>query len=133
MQKGHLVLTVKDLEKAKKWYAGVFQPLSFKIAYEDEEKMYFEVGNFPLYLAVFQGHDEFDHDTFNRYRIGFHHLGISVASKETVDEFYNHLIRQNVTITEPPQHYPEYGDELYYAVFFNDPDGLRLEVFFEEK
>ncbi len=51
--------------------------------------------------------------------------------KETVDEFYDFLKKKKVVVTEKPQHFPDYGDELYYAVFFKDPDGLRLELFFE--
>ena len=27
----------------------------------------------------------------------------------------------------PPRHYPQY-DPDYYAVFFEDPDGIRIEV-----
>ena len=27
----------------------------------------------------------------------------------------------------PPQLYPEYAPD-YYAIFFSDPDGIRLEV-----
>jgi len=132
VQKGHIVLTVKDLERSKGWYKNVFNFFNFKLAFEDEEKMYFSIDNFSLHLAVFQGHKEFVNDVFNRYRIGLHHLAIATDSKEKVDHFYKHLLKNKVTITEPPQHYPDYGDELYYAVFFNDPDGLRLEVFFEK-
>jgi hypothetical protein len=31
-----------------------------------------------------------------------------------------------VTVVDPPADYPDYG-EGYYAVFFLDPDGLKLE------
>ncbi|HLC69584.1 MAG TPA: VOC family protein [Patescibacteria group bacterium] len=130
--KGHIVLTVKDLVKSKTWYKKVFSFFNFELAFEDEEKMYFGIDSFPLYLAIFQGHKEFSNDTFNRYRIGLHHLAISTDSKEKVDRFYKHLLENKVIVTEPPQNYPDYGDEIYYAVFFTDPDGLRLEVFFEK-
>jgi NAD-dependent oxidoreductase involved in siderophore biosynthesis len=29
-------------------------------------------------------------------------------------------------VVDPPADYPDYGDG-YYAVFFTDPDGLKLE------
>ena len=36
-------------------------------------------------------------------------------------------------MVDPPAAYPSYG-EGYYAVFFLDPDGLKLEgMYFEEK
>jgi len=34
---------------------------------------------------------------------------------------------QGATILDPPADYPQYGAG-YYAVFFADPDGLKLEV-----
>jgi len=36
------------------------------------------------------------------------------------------LKRNKVPGVDPPADYPEYG-ERYYAVFFTDPDGLKLE------
>ena len=43
------------------------------------------------------------------------------------------LVEEGVEIVDPPAAYPSYG-EGYYAVFFLDPDGLKLEAMhFEEK
>jgi catechol 2,3-dioxygenase-like lactoylglutathione lyase family enzyme len=36
------------------------------------------------------------------------------------------LVGQKATILDPPTEYPAYGAG-YYAVFFADPDGLKLE------
>ena len=36
------------------------------------------------------------------------------------------LQKHDVTVVDPPADYPDYG-EGYYAVFFLDPDGLKLE------
>jgi catechol 2,3-dioxygenase-like lactoylglutathione lyase family enzyme len=131
-KKPHVVVTVKNLKKSKEWYDKIFGFFGYKHAYADDTNVYYRGDNLPFFLAIFQGHDEFQNDTFNRYRVGLHHIGIPVDSKEKVDGFYQHLLKNDVVITEKPQHYPDYGDDLYYAVFFNDPDGLRLEIFYEE-
>ena len=128
---GHFVLTVKDLKKSSKWYKEILSWLGFSVAFEDERNVYFKSHEFTGHIAIFQGHDEFVNDEFDRYRVGFHHLAFRANKKETVDEFYTFLKKKKVVITEKPQHFPDYGDELYYAVFFDDPDGLRLELFFE--
>ena len=39
---------------------------------------------------------------------------------------YQLLLRIGATILDPPADYPRYGPG-YYAVFFSDPDGLKLE------
>ncbi|MBU0470386.1 MAG: VOC family protein [Nanoarchaeota archaeon] len=130
---GHFVLTVKDLKKSSQWYKEILGWLDYQVVFEDERNVYFGNKDVPGHIAIFQGHKEFEKDTFNRYRVGFHHLALKVKNKETVDEFYRFLKLKKVKITEEPKNYPEYGDEMYYAIFFSDPDGLRLEIFYEKK
>jgi catechol 2,3-dioxygenase-like lactoylglutathione lyase family enzyme len=36
------------------------------------------------------------------------------------------LVEIGATVLDPPKHYPHYC-KGYYAVFFADPDGLKLE------
>jgi catechol 2,3-dioxygenase-like lactoylglutathione lyase family enzyme len=64
---------------------------------------------------------------FDRYRVGLHHLAFKAKDRADVDELYRLLVREHVTILDPPAEYPEYGAQ-YYAVFFADPDGMKLEV-----
>ncbi len=44
----------------------------------------------------------------------------------TSDALFALLGRIGATILDAPKHYPEYS-EGYYAVFFADPDGMKLE------
>jgi len=57
---------------------------------------------------------------------GLHHLCFQVADRAAVDEVCATLRGWGIAATEP-QVYPEYNDD-YYATFFPDPDGLRLEA-----
>jgi hypothetical protein len=43
-----------------------------------------------------------------------------------VDDLYAVLQKHDVEVVDPPADYPDYG-KGYYAVFFLDPDGLKLE------
>ncbi|HPI50165.1 MAG TPA: VOC family protein [Hyphomonadaceae bacterium] len=66
-----------------------------------------------------------DHD---RYSSGLHHLAWSATSRDDVDALFGKLTDFGATILDPPADYPQYnGDKGYYAVFFADPDGLKLE------
>ena len=56
---------------------------------------------------------------------GFHHLAWNAESREQVDEFYRLLVDGGVTVLDPPAEY-DY-EPGYYAVFFADPDGMKLE------
>jgi catechol 2,3-dioxygenase-like lactoylglutathione lyase family enzyme len=68
--------------------------------------------------------------THDRYSPGLHHLAWAAASPEDVDAIYAHLQSIGATILDPPAHYPRYGVG-YYAVFFTDPDGLKLEYVYK--
>jgi len=68
-----------------------------------------------------RGHD--------RYSSGLHHLAWNAQSRKDVDALHELLGRIGATVTDPPALYPEYA-EGYYAVFFCDPDGLKLEYCF---
>jgi catechol 2,3-dioxygenase-like lactoylglutathione lyase family enzyme len=64
-----------------------------------------------------------EHD---RYSPGLHHFAWNADSRGEVDRFYGLLLERGVEILDPPA---EYGYEPgYYAVFFSDPDGLKLEL-----
>ncbi|HEY6393900.1 MAG TPA: VOC family protein, partial [Candidatus Binataceae bacterium] len=63
----------------------------------------------------------------DRYHPGLHHLAFKAHAREDVDEFHRFLLREHLPVLDPPKEYPEYG-ETYYAVFFTDPDGMKLEL-----
>lgn len=60
------------------------------------------------------------------YSPGLHHLCFRVGSTREVDAVASGLRKLGSEATEP-KYYPEYAED-YYATFFNDPDGIRLEV-----
>ena len=63
----------------------------------------------------------------NRFRVGLHHLALKTRHKADVDRFHDFLLAEGITVLDPPADYPEYGPH-YYAVFFADPDGIKLEL-----
>ena len=64
-----------------------------------------------------------------RGKPGLHHLAFSVDSRAEVERIYEEVIKtlEHVDVEDPPIDCPEYG-EGYYATFFFDPDGIKLEV-----
>jgi glyoxylase I family protein len=63
---------------------------------------------------------------YDRYAIGLHHLAFGVQSREIVDERAAWLREQGAEIESEPREYDYVPG--YYAVFFHDPDGLKLEI-----
>jgi glyoxylase I family protein len=59
------------------------------------------------------------------YAPGLHHLAFTATSRQQVDEFYQLLLKLNAHIVDAPTEY-DYSPG-YYAVFFRDPDNIRIE------
>ena len=62
----------------------------------------------------------------DRYSIGLHHLALEAVSRSVVDERHEWLASTGATIESPPSEYSYIPG--YYAVFFYDPDGIKLEI-----
>ncbi|HSI17072.1 MAG: VOC family protein [Sphingomonas sp.] len=63
----------------------------------------------------------------HRYAPGLHHLAWRAESRADVDALHALLIERGIPVLDAPAHYPEYSGD-YYAVFFEDPDGMKLEL-----
>ena len=81
------------------------------------------------FFTVSQAHNT---RPFHRKAIGINHLAFRVSSKHAVDEFYTEYLLANhipVLYGGPAEH-PEY-EPGYYAVYFEDPDRMKLEVVYK--
>ena len=67
---------------------------------------------------------------YDRYEPGPHHIAFNAASREAVRRVHDAMRAVDATVLDPPTDYTGqrgYSDG-YYAVFFADPDNLKLEV-----
>lgn len=117
---GHIRLAVSDLERSKEFYGKLFAKLG---CHRIAEKGWTTPEGFGIWL-IQAAHQEPKH-TFEAP--GLHHLCFKAQSPETVDALYRLLIEDAIPIFSAPQPYPQYTPD-YYAVFFADPDGIKLEV-----
>ena len=70
----------------------------------------------------------------DRYAPGLHHLAFHAGSRDAVDEIHALISAAGGTVLDPPTDYTgrEGYSEGYYAAFFADPDGVKLEVVYEQ-
>jgi glyoxylase I family protein len=64
-------------------------------------------------------------NTYDRYKIGMHHIAVNAPSRKHVDECASWLKQNGYKIEDGPA---EFYNTWYYAVFFYDPDGMKLEI-----
>lgn len=121
----HLDLTVNDLSRSVPFYERVLGELGFRNVGKDNGSVIFANGIASIALRGASGEQR--GATFDRYRVGLHHLALRAACREDVDRFHQWLVGERYPVLDAPAEYPQYG-ESYYAVFFSDPDGLKLEL-----
>ena len=63
---------------------------------------------------------------YDRYAVGLHHLAFLAESRAEVDERAEWLRAHGAAIESGPKEYDYMPG--YYAVFFYDPDGIKLEI-----
>ncbi len=130
---GHLDLVCRDLARSLAFYRAVFGPLGLSepalVPGERGEEIHYlrfpEPGSGSLGLRQASGPEAVQ--PFELYGPGLHHLSLVVESEDEVDGVHARADAAGAAILHPPRHWPEYH-ERYYAVFFLDPDGFRLEV-----
>jgi glyoxylase I family protein len=67
---------------------------------------------------------------YDRYEPGPHHLAFHAASRAVVDRVHAAMVAVGADVLDAPAEYggqPGYGG-AYYAAFYADPDGVKLEV-----
>jgi glyoxylase I family protein len=127
----HIDLVVGSMERSLPFYRELLRPLG----YVHEGPITGERGEPVVYL----GHVSHDasiglraaqsqsHPTpYDRYAVGVHHIALRATDRWLVDERAAWLREQGVEIESGPREY-DYIDG-YYAVFFYDPDGIKLEI-----
>ena len=62
----------------------------------------------------------------DRYRVGLHHVAFEASSRAAVDDRADWLRERGEEIESGPEEYSYQPG--YYAVFFYDPDGIKLEI-----
>ena len=119
----HIELAVSDRERAIAFYTPVLTWLGFR----KSGRGAFVKDGFLLLFA-----DATDASLPARGGPGLHHLAFTVPTRAHVDRFHREVLQTlpGVKIEDPPVDCPEYRYAEYYATFFFDPDGTKLEVVF---
>jgi catechol 2,3-dioxygenase-like lactoylglutathione lyase family enzyme len=118
----HLVLSVGDLTRSKDFYGKVLGFLGFRLKYDYEDMAGWS--NRKTLFWISQADARGRKYKYRKGDIGFHHYAFELSSRKDVDELGAFLQRHKMKVIDPPR---EYYGESYYAVYFADPDGMKLE------
>jgi len=117
----HISIRVSDYAKSKSFYGALFEFLGFEISDEYDDAVGWTNGKTRYWISPADAAGR-----KHKYRIGdvgLHHYAFQLRSRKDVDALQAYLEKSGARIVDPAG---EYYDD-YYAVFFLDPDGLKLE------
>jgi glyoxylase I family protein len=120
----HVYVTVSNLERSEIFYDIVMKVLGFrKNQFQLSGEKHIQYFNRHFGFVLRPARSALLHDP---YAPGLHHFCLRVESEKEVNEAASQLRAQNISVSEPKR-YPEYASD-YFALFFSDPDGVRLEI-----
>ena len=127
----HVDLVVSSIERSLPFYRELLGPLGWVGFVEQEgergETIHYLWGpDFGGSLGLRESPSGPSEDPVERYTLGLHHLAFEAPDREAVDKAAQWLNDHGAQIEGGPgeRHYTP----GYYAVFFYDPDGIKLEI-----
>jgi glyoxylase I family protein len=129
----HIILTVREPEESFSLYDGFLRFLGYELASRGEAgiEWVLKCGDGSPSVGLVKARGSGVTRSHDRYSPGLHHLAWLADSREDVDRLHELLVGIQADVLDAPADYPQYnGGKGYYAVFFADADGLKLEYVF---
>lgn len=123
---GHLGLNVPDLAVAREYYDDLLPLLGFETFFAVDDQCAYRPagGKRGTYLFLYPARDA---TPYSGEQTGLQHLAFMVEARSDVDRVYQHVMAAGGHVLHPPREFPEYPPP-YYATFWLDPFGIKLEA-----
>jgi catechol 2,3-dioxygenase len=117
---GHVVLKMRDLEEAKRFYGGV---LGMKISSESPVAVFFRFNDYHHDVGVFKVQDDAEGPKDNQ--VGLLHFALVLENRDDLIKMHQHLKEQGVTIEA------EFDHGMTNSLYIYDPEGNAIEIYCE--
>ncbi|MBZ0203410.1 MAG: VOC family protein [Ignavibacteria bacterium] len=122
----HVEIYVSDLDKTIAfWHWLLTEKFNYVVSQKWDSGISFLLGD--TYIVFVQTEEKYLEFPYNRKNTGLNHLAFHCNSKEFIEELTLELREKGVNILYPDKH-PYAGGKDYFAVFFEDPDRIKVEV-----
>ncbi|WP_075620283.1 VOC family protein [Paenisporosarcina indica] len=121
----HVEINISDLQQSRQFYEYILPTMGYELYQEWPKGFSYKFGD--TYIVFVQTEEKHLETPYHRGRVGLNHLAFHATSRKQIDEITEQLENQNITILYKNRH-PYAGGEDYYAVFFEDPDRIKLEI-----
>jgi catechol 2,3-dioxygenase-like lactoylglutathione lyase family enzyme len=128
-QLSHIEIYVSNLTRSIEFWGWLLDYLGYNPYQEwDKGKSWIKNGT---YIVLVQTREKYLYRSFNRCHTGLNHLAFHSDSREDIDRLTRELQKRKVTILYEERH-PHAAGEDSYALFFEDPDRIKIEIVFTD-
>ena len=123
----HFQIQVSNFQKSATFYGELLARLGFAKVFETEGMVEWQKEGTRIIVA--QSPKRFLPDGYHRKRVGLNHIAFRAPSRAAVDELYRkYLLPKKIPVLYGgAKEWKDY-DQGYYAVYFEDPDRIKLEL-----
>jgi catechol 2,3-dioxygenase-like lactoylglutathione lyase family enzyme len=121
----HVEINVSHLKTTKDFWGWLMPELGFSLYQEWDQGVSFKNGS--SYLVFTQTEEKYRDGVFHRKRTGLNHLAFWAKSRAHIEEIRVQLKERNTFLLYEDR-YPYAGGEGHYALFFEDPDRIKIEI-----
>jgi catechol 2,3-dioxygenase-like lactoylglutathione lyase family enzyme len=123
----HFQIQVSNIRKSAVFYGELLGRLGFTRVFEMDGMIEWQREGTRIIVA--QCPKRFLGDSYHRKRVGLNHIAFGAPSRAAVDELYrDYLLPKKIPILYGgAKEWKDY-DPGYYAVFFEDPDRMKLKL-----
>jgi catechol 2,3-dioxygenase-like lactoylglutathione lyase family enzyme len=124
----HITINISNPKLSLPFYKDLLLYFDYRIIRDDEHHIAGRKAGSPDFW-VKATEEKYLANKFYRKNIGINHFAFHVPRKEDVDRFCKEFLQERgiKTLYSSPKSFPKYTKD-YYAVYFEDPDRIKLEV-----
>ena len=121
----HIEINVSNLQSSVDFWSWLLEELGYEPFQKWDGGQSWIIGK--TYIVFVQTDEKYLNPPYHRSRTGLNHLAFYARSRQQVDDLTRLLKQKGVRILYEDRH-PYAGGNNHYAVFFEDPDRIKVEL-----
>lgn len=121
----HLEIYVSNLSESKQFWEWLLTELGYKVYQKWDSGISWKYKD--TYIVFVQAGERYMDVPYHRCRVGLNHVAFHGSSRKQVDSITMELKKRGISILYSDRH-PYAGGKHHYAVYFEDPDRIKVEL-----
>ncbi|MGV3463973.1 MAG: VOC family protein [Heyndrickxia sp.] len=121
----HIEIYVSNLEQTTQFWNWFLTKLDYQVYQKWDKGISWKDKS--AYIVFVQAEEKFLDTPYHRCRVGLNHLAFCAKSRQQVDDITMELKEKGIKILYSDRH-PFAGGESHYALYFEDPDRIKVEL-----